>query len=123
MAKTSLIDKLKGARGWSATIRLPHDIKDADGNVIERVWIQPLSRTTQMDLSEGGSTDLTLRMLCRCVFDSETGGSLVFSHADIPALKRELNHFMLNSLEMAMIEAGKPTPSEAKQIIEDEKKD
>ena len=123
MAKVKLLDKLKGASGWSASVRLSHDIKDANGNVIQRVWIQPLNRRMQTELSDSGPTDLTLRMLCKCLFDSEKEGAPVFSVTDIPEMKRELNHFMLNDLELAMINVGKPTTDEAKQIIEEEKKD
>ena len=120
---TRLIENLKKAKGWSANIRLQFDIKDSDGELIQTVWIQPLTRKIQNDLQEVGSKDLSLRMLIKSLYDSEKGGGLVFEPGDLTTLKREVSHFMLNELEMAMINAGKVPAEKQKEFVEDEKKD
>ena len=124
MPKTRLLETLKQTPGWSANIRFPYQLTDKDGALIQELWIKPLTRAEQADLAEGGNKDLTIRMLCRALHVNKTGSEKVFEVGEIPEIKRELSHFMLNELEMAMINAGKPNdPDEGKAIIEAEKKD
>lgn len=121
----SIIEKLTQAKGWSVSTRFPYELKDSDGNLIETVWIKPLSRAESNQLRgnavNGIDDDFSLKMLIKSLYKDKSGNEKVFDNADLAIIKRELSTTFLNDLEMAVINAGKP-PDTAK-FIEDEKKD
>lgn len=110
-----LIDRLTTARGWSTRTRFPYEIKDAEGQLIQKVWIKPLSRAETKTLAEGDPSDISFKMLVKAVFLSETGSDRAFEMAEIPQLKKEISSALLNDLELALLNAGKPAPGDLEQ--------
>ena len=114
-----LLDKLKASKGWSVTERYPYDIEDSSGNLIQKVWIKPLSRAESLKVRESGEPDdLSLRLVCQSVYLEKTGSQKAFDFAEISIMKRELSTTALNKLEMAVLNAGQPSD----EFIAEEKK-
>lgn len=116
-----LIDKLTTAKGWSVKEKYPYDLKDGAGNLIETIYLKPLSRASHKKISEaiaakgGDNSTLATRMMVESAYLAD--GSKAFEVADIPTLTREISASQLNDLEMAVLNAGRDLD------VDDEKKD
>lgn len=110
-----LIDRLTTAKGWSVQEKYPYDIKDSAGDVIETVYLKPLSRAQHKKISES-ETD-TSRLATRFLVESAylADDTKAFDVADIPTLMREVSATQLNDLEMAVLNAGRSLNIEAEK--------
>lgn len=111
VAALSLADRLAQSKGWSAQEKYPFPLKDNEGNVIEILYLKPVSRAKYKEITErmedaGEDTSrLTVRMVVESCFLAD--GSKAFSPADIPKLLNEISSTQLNELEMAVLNAGR----------------
>lgn len=120
-ANKRLVDKLAAAPGWSITQRYEYDLVDSEGNLIQTVWLKPLTlmETAKARDNAKDNQELSLRMLVQSVYLQKVGGERAFEFADVPKLKRELSATMINEVEMAILQAGKPPDN----YVKEEKKD
>ncbi len=117
-----LIDRLVKSSGWSVATRFPYELVDAEGVLIETIWLRPLSRAevTNIRNSAGDNvSEISLRMICSSCYMTASGADKAFDITELPKLNRELSSAMLNNLETALLNIDKP----ASNLIETEKKD
>lgn len=110
-----LIDRLTAAKGWSVQEKYPYDIKDSAGDVIETVFIKPLSRAQHKKIAdiETDTSRLATRFLVESAYLAD--GEKAFEVADIATLMREVSATQLNDLEMAVLNAGRSLNVEAEK--------
>ena len=106
-----LIKKLSQAKGWSCQTKYPYPLLDINGDLIETLYLKPLSRketkevSQALELSGKDSSEFALRLLIKSAHLE--GGEKAFKVSDIQALMREIPASRLNDLEMAVLNAGK----------------
>lgn len=117
--KSRLIDKLTTAKGWSVKEKYPYVLKDGTGEVIETLYLKPLSRSSHKKISEaianggGDNSTLATRMLVESAYLAN--GDKAFDVSDIPTLQREISASQLNDMEMAVLNAGRDLDVEAEK--------
>lgn len=107
----SLAERLAQSKGWSAQEKYEYPLLDSEGNVIETLYLKPMSRAKykaiaqKMEDAGEDQSRLTLRMVVESCFLAD--GTKAFSVADIPMLLNEVSSTQLNDLEMAVLNAGR----------------